>query len=80
MNNTNETNETNPLDPFAAFVAVDWAEEKHAFTLQAAGRKKKESGPLEQTPEQIALSGWRRCASASADARWPWRSSNRAGP
>lgn len=49
----NDTNDTNPLDPFAAFVAVDWADEKHAFTLQAAGQKKKESGTLQQKPELI---------------------------
>lgn len=49
----NNTNDTNPLDQFAAFIAVDWADEKHAFTLQAAGQKKKESGTLEQKPELI---------------------------
>jgi transposase len=49
----NDTNDTNPLDQFAAFVAVDWADEKHAFSLQAAGQKKKESGTLEQKPELI---------------------------
>ena len=49
----NDTNHTNPQDPFAAFVAVDWADEKHAFTLQAAGQKKKESGTLQQKPELI---------------------------
>lgn len=49
----NQTNDPNPLDPFAAFVAVDWADEKHAFTLQAAGQKQKESGTLEQKPELI---------------------------
>ena len=49
----NNTNDPNPLDPFAAFVAVDWADEKHAFTLQAAGQKQKESGTLEQKPELI---------------------------
>jgi transposase len=40
-------------EPFAAFVALDWADEKHAFTLQAAGQKKKETGTLEQKPEII---------------------------
>jgi transposase len=49
----NATNDTNPLDSFAAFVAVDWADEKHAFTLQAAGQKKKEAGTLAQKPESI---------------------------
>ena len=49
----NDTNNTNAPDTFAAFVAVDWADEKHAFTLQAAGQKQKESGTLEQKPELI---------------------------
>ena len=38
---------------FAAFVAIDWADQKHAFTLQLAGQKKKERGTLEQKPEVI---------------------------
>lgn len=49
----NDTHATNPPDPFAAFVAVDWADETHAFCLQAAGQKQKESGTLEQKPERI---------------------------
>ncbi len=49
----NDTNDTHSLEQFAGFVAVDWADEKHAFTLQAAGQKKKESGTLEQKPELI---------------------------
>ena len=53
MNNMDDTNDTPPLDQFAALVAVDWADEKHAFTLQAAGQKQKESGTLEQKPELI---------------------------
>ena len=58
MNSTNDTNDTNathPLGPYAAFVAVDWADAQHAFTLQAAGQHKKEAGTLEQTPEAIGL-------------------------
>jgi transposase len=50
MNNTN-SNDSN--DEFAAFVAIDWADQKHAFSLQATGQKKKESGTLEQKPEAI---------------------------
>jgi transposase len=53
MNTTNDPNDPNPLDQYAAFVAVDWADEKHSFSLQVAGRKQKESGTLEQKPEQI---------------------------
>jgi transposase len=41
---------------FAAFIAIDWADQKHAFSLQVAGQKKKETGTLEQTPE--AISAW----------------------
>ncbi len=38
---------------YAAFVAIDWADEKHAFSLQVAGQSKKETGTLEQKPEVI---------------------------
>jgi len=45
------------LDPtendYAAFIAIDWADEKHAFSLQVAGHTKKETGTLEQKPEVI---------------------------
>jgi transposase len=49
----NNTNDPSPLEQFAAFVAVDWADEKHAFSLQAAGQRQKQSGILEQKPELI---------------------------
>src|SRR5205814_10151092 len=38
---------------YAAFIAIDWADEKHAFSLQVAGQDKKETGTLEQKPEVI---------------------------
>jgi transposase len=38
---------------YAAFIAIDWADEKHAFSLQLAGHTKKETGTLEQKPEVI---------------------------
>jgi transposase len=38
---------------FAAFVGIDWADEKHAWCLQAAGSEKRESGELEHTPEAV---------------------------
>ncbi len=45
------------LDPtendYAAFIAIDWADEKHAFSLQVAGHTKKETGTLAQKPEVI---------------------------
>jgi hypothetical protein len=45
-------NNKTPVD-FAAFLAVDWADQKHAFCLQVAGESKKESGQLEQRPDVI---------------------------
>lgn len=50
----NDAAPNNGEQEFAAFVAIDWADQKHAFTLQAAGQKKTESGALEQKPESIA--------------------------
>jgi transposase len=49
MNDAN----TDRNQEFVAFVAIDWADEKHAFSIQAAGQKKKETGTLEQKPEVI---------------------------
>lgn len=45
-----------PHEEYAAFVALDWADEKHAYSLQAVGQSKKETGTLEQKPE--ILSAW----------------------
>jgi hypothetical protein len=39
--------------PFAAFVAVDWADQKHAWALQVAGSTRIEQGEVEHTPEAI---------------------------
>jgi len=47
--NTNETD-------YAACIAIDWADQKHVLSLQAAGQAKKETGTLEQKPE--AISAW----------------------
>ena len=38
---------------FAAFVGIDWADQKHVWCLQAAGSEKRESGELEHTPEKV---------------------------
>jgi len=51
MNNKDDNYD--PNQEFAAFVAIDWADKKHAFSLQAAGQKKKETGTIEQKPEVI---------------------------
>src|SRR3954466_2664739 len=44
---------SDPQNDYAAFVAIDWADCKHTFSLLAAGHAKKESGTLEQKPEVI---------------------------
>ena len=39
---------------FAAFVGIDWADQKHAWCLQAADSGKRESGELEHKVETVA--------------------------
>jgi transposase len=43
----------NDQQNYAAFVAIDWADKKHMFSLQEFGSAKKETGTLEQKPEAI---------------------------
>ena len=50
--NTNMKNPDNPND-YAAFIAIDWADQKHVFSLEVAGQTTKETGTLEQKPEVI---------------------------
>jgi transposase len=38
---------------FAALVAIDWADKKHAWSMQAAGSKQCERGEIEHTPEAV---------------------------
>lgn len=53
MTTTSSTqNDTQNL--YAALVAIDWADQKHAWSLQVAGQNKPERGTLEQKPEAIA--------------------------
>ena len=33
---------------YAALVAIDWADQKHVWSLQAVGSKKRETGELQQ--------------------------------
>jgi transposase len=39
--------------PYAAFIAIDWADQTHAYSLRVAGEHKKETGTLKQEPEVI---------------------------
>lgn len=40
---------------FAAFVAIDWADKKHYWSLRVAGSDKIERGSLENSPEAVEL-------------------------
>ena len=53
MNSSTKDPTENIVPDFAAFLAIDWADQKHAFSLQVAGQSKKETGTLEQKPEVI---------------------------
>lgn len=41
---------------FAAFVGIDWTDQKHVWYLQGRDSAKRESGELKHTPE--ALKAW----------------------
>jgi hypothetical protein len=44
------------LEPqFVAFVAIDWADQKHAWSLQSANSTTRERGEVEHTPEAIEV-------------------------
>jgi hypothetical protein len=40
---------------FVAFVGFDWADQKHAWCLQAAGSTQREYGELEHKPETVEV-------------------------
>jgi transposase len=40
---------------FAAFVAIDWADRKHAWALQVAGSSDRQSGMIDHTPETVEV-------------------------
>ena len=45
-----------PEPDFAAFVGIDWADQKHYWKLVVTGTQASETGELKQTPEE--LSNW----------------------
>jgi hypothetical protein len=57
----------NPEPEFAAFVAIDWADQKHYWSLQVTGSRQIERGQLDNTPEAIEV--W-----VTGRSRWPWNS------
>src|ERR1700746_3867048 len=44
---------TEPEPKFVAFVGIDWADQKHVWSLQAANSRQREQGELEHRPEVI---------------------------
>ena len=43
-----------PAEPeFVAFLAIDWADQKHAWSLQPAGKGQRERGEVEHSPEAV---------------------------
>ena len=48
-----QNTEPDPAQDLAAFLALDWADEKHAYRLQVVGQSKIETGTLEQKPEVL---------------------------
>jgi transposase len=40
---------------FAAFIAIDWADKKHFWSMRVAGSQKVERGELENTPETVEV-------------------------
>src|SRR6266481_2650542 len=49
----NRSNNDQTQNNYAAFIAIDWADQKHVFSLEVAGQTTKETGTLEQKPEVI---------------------------
>jgi len=47
------SNNDDTQNDYAAFIAIDWADRQHVFSLQLAGQTTKETGTLEQKPEVI---------------------------
>jgi transposase len=47
-----DPNETSEPD-FAAFIGIDWADQRHAWALQTTPQVSKEQGDLDHTPEAI---------------------------
>ena len=44
-----------PEPEWAAFIAIDWADKKHAWSLQVPGAPRREHGEIEHSPEAIHL-------------------------
>jgi hypothetical protein len=40
---------------FAAYVAIDWADQKHCWALEVPGSSGRQSGTLDHTPEAVDI-------------------------
>ena len=51
---------TNEKAEFAAYVGIDWADQKHVWSLQVAATGKREEGEVEHSPEAVEawINGW----------------------
>ncbi len=56
-----------PEPNFAAFLAIDWADQRHVWMLQEAAGSQREQGVLEQTPEAIEV--WATALAARFEGR-----------
>ena len=54
---------------FAAYVAIDWGDSKHVWSLQPADSDRRERGEIEHSPEAVAA--WAAMLSARFDGRNP---------
>jgi hypothetical protein len=60
---------------FAAFVAIDWADKQHYWSMRVAGSDRIERGSLENSPEAVEV--WvNQLGSASHNGRLQSRSSS----
>src|SRR5262249_57622440 len=67
-----------PEPEFAALVAIDWADQKHYWSLQVVGQKGLQRGTLDNTPEAVEVCimelhmrfGGRPLAVALEQCRW----------
>ena len=44
---------TQPEPEFVALVGIDWADQKHVWSLQKADSRQREAGELEHRPEAV---------------------------
>ena len=68
---------TTPEPVWAAFVALDWGSQKHAWILQPADGGKRTQGFVDNTPEAIAVwvAGSYTATSAISRSPSPWNRS-----